>query len=112
MKIKEISKKQINLEVKNRVNEGSTWNWLFGSSDSYENYSKELESIIDSMVSTTYYDKNLSSRIRTLYNDIRNSKIDRRDKQELLRLMFDMYQTMEFSRQKLEGITRKIQRLR
>lgn len=112
---KNISKIQINdainevLKESNDVNEGWFSN-LFG--DDYTKYSKDLEEIMENLVSNIYYDKDLISDVRKLHNNIQESDMDRRDKRELMDIMYNVYQTLETSKTKLEGYMYRLQRLR
>lgn len=112
---KNISKNVINnavnevLKESNDVNEGWFSN-LFG--DDYTKYSKDLEEIMETLVSNVYYDKDLISDVRKLYENIEKSDMDRRDKRELMDIMYNVYQTIETSKTRLEGYIYRLQRLR
>lgn len=112
---KNISKNIINnavnevLKESNDVNEGWFSN-LFG--DDYTKYSKDLEEIMETLVSNVYYDKDLISDVRKLYENIEKSDMDRRDKRELMDIMYNVYQTIETSKTRLEGYIYRLQRLR
>lgn len=109
--MKKISKIELTNLVENQVNEGF-WDSIFGSDDNYVSLSKDLETIMTTMVNKIYYDKDSINKIKVLYDRVKSPQIDRRDKQELMNLMLSMYHTMEFSRQKLESLTAKMRRLR
>lgn len=104
--MKKISKIELTNLVENQVNEGF-WDSIFGSDDNYVSLSKDLETIMTTMVNKIYYDKDSINKIKVLYDRVKSAQIDRRDKQELMNLMLSMYHTMEFSRQKLESLTEK-----
>lgn len=110
-----ISKTQINnvvndvLKESNEVKE-SWFSNLFG--DDYSKYSKDLQEIMENIVSNVYYDKDLITDVRKLYENIQNSDMDRRDKIELMDIMYNVYQTLETSKTRLEGYIRRLQRLR
>ena len=112
---KNISKSQINkainevLKESDEVNEG-WFSRLFG--DDYDRYSDDLQEIMKNLISNVYYDKDLISDVRKLYHNITNSDMDRRDKRELLDIMYGLYQTLEESKKKLESYTYRLQRLR
>lgn len=112
---KNISKTQINkalnevLKESNEVQEGWFSN-LFGSD--YDRYSDDLQEIMQNLISNVYYDENLISNVRELYQNVQNSDMDRRDKRELLDIMYNVYQILESSKNKLNGYVTRLQRLR
>jgi hypothetical protein len=97
------------LKESNEVNEG-WFDYFFGND--YEKYSDDLQKIMENLISNVYYDKDLISDIRELYSNVQNSDMDRRDKRELLDIMYGMYQTLELSKNKLESYVYRLQRLR
>lgn len=112
---KNISKNQIDralrqtLKESNEVQEGWFGN-LFGSE--YDRYSDDLQEIMQNLVSNVYYDENLISNVRELYQNVQNSDMDRRDKRELLDIMYNVYQILESSKNKLNGYINRLQKLR
>ena len=111
----ELSKKRINKAVfdvikeSNQINEG-WFSDLFG--DDYEKYSQDLEKILEKLISNIYYDKDLVSQVTQLYSNVKNSDMDRRDKKELLDIMFGIYKVLEFSKNNLENYMNRLNRLR
>lgn len=112
---KNISKTQINkalnevLKESNEVQEGWFGN-LFGSD--YDRYSDDLQEIMQNLITNVYYDKDLITSVRELYENVQSSDMDRRDKRELLDIMYNVYQTLESSKTRLEGYVYRLQRLR
>jgi len=112
---KNISKTQINkalnevLKESNEVQEGWFSN-LFGSE--YDRYSDDLQEIMQNLITNVYYDKDLIDSVRELYENVQSSDMDRRDKRELLDIMYNVYQTLESSKTRLEGYVYRLQRLR
>lgn len=112
---KNISKIQINkalnevLKESNEVQEGWFSN-LFGSE--YDRYSDDLQEIMQNLITNVYYDKDLITSVRELYENVQSSDMDRRDKRELLDIMYNVYQTLESSKTRLEGYVYRLQRLR
>lgn len=112
---KNISKTQINkalnevLKESNEVQEGWFSN-LFGSE--YDRYSDDLQEIMQNLITNVYYDKDLITSVRELYENVQSSDMDRRDKRELLDIMYNVYQTLESSKTRLEGYVYRLQRLR
>ena len=112
---KNISKTQINkalnevLKESNEVQEGWFSN-LFGSE--YDRYSDDLQEIMQNLITNVYYDKDLIASVRELYENVQSSDMDRRDKRELLDIMYNVYQTLESSKTRLEGYVYRLQRLR
>jgi len=112
---KNISKIQIDRSINEIINESNDVNegWfsnLFG--DDYTKYSKDLQEIMENLISNVYYDKDLITDVRKLYENIQNSDMDRRDKRELMDIMYNVYQTLETSKSRLEGYIYRLQRLR
>jgi hypothetical protein len=110
-----ISKTQINNALNNVINESNDVNEglfsnLFG--DDYTTYSEDLQEIMETLVSNVYYDKDLITDVRKLYENVQKSDMDRRDKRELMDVMYNVYQTLETSKNRLEGYIYRLQRLR
>jgi hypothetical protein len=110
-----ISKTQINNALNNVINESNDVNegWfsnLFG--DDYSKYSEDLQEIMENLVSNVYYDKDLITDVRKLYENVQKSDMDRRDKRELMDVMYNVYQTLEMSKTRLEGYIYRLQRLK
>ena len=111
---KNISKNQINKAVNDVLNESDKVNegWFSNLfTDDYTKYSEDLKEIMENLVSNVYYDKDLITNVRKLYENIQNSDMDRRDKRELMDIMYNVYQTLESSKTKLEGYIYRLQRL-
>ena len=67
---------------------------------------------MQNLITNVYYDKDLIASVRELYENVQSSDMDRRDKRELLDIMYNVYQTLESSKTRLEGYVYRLQRLR
>ena len=112
---KNISKTQINnavnevLKESNDVNEGWFSN-LF--KDKYTIYSEELEEIMQDLIKNVYSDQDIISNIKELYSKIQSSDMDRRDKRELLEIMYELYRLINETQIKVNRYIQRLQRLR
>lgn len=112
---KNISKTQINnavnevLKESNDVNEGWFSN-LF--KDKYTIYSEELEEIMQDLIKNVYSDQDIISNIKELYYKIQSSDMDRRDKRELLEIMYELYRLINETQIKVNRYIQRLQRLR
>lgn len=93
----------------NEVKEGWFSN-LF--KDKYTIYSEELEEIMQDLIENIYSDRDIISDIKDLYNKIQSSDMDRRDKRELLEIMYHLYQLLNETQTKVNGYILRLQRLR
>jgi hypothetical protein len=66
---------------------------------------------MEDLISNVYYDKNLIASVKNLYYDIKDSNLDRRQKQELIDIIGGLYQTLESSKNNLEKYLARIERL-
>ena len=66
---------------------------------------------MEDLISNVYYDKNLIASVKNLYYDIKDSNLDRRQKQELTDIIGGLYQTLESSKNNLEKYLARIERL-
>jgi hypothetical protein len=66
---------------------------------------------MEDLISNVYYDKNLIASVKNLYYDIKDSNLDRRQKQELTDIIGGLYQTLESSKNNLERYLKRIERL-
>lgn len=113
--MKHITKTQINkivfdvIKESDEVKEGWFSN-LF--KDEYTIYSEKLEEIMKDLIQNVYSDRDIVSDIKELYNEIQNSDIDRRDKRELLEIMYGLYQLINETQVKVNRYIHRLQRLR
>jgi hypothetical protein len=66
---------------------------------------------MEDLISNVYYDKNLIASVKNLYYDIKDSNLDRRQKQELTDIIGGVYQTLESSKNNLEKYLTRLERL-
>ena len=66
---------------------------------------------MEDLISNVYYDKNLIASVKNLYYDIKDSNLDRRQKQELTDIIGGVYQTLESSKNNLERYLTRLERL-
>ena len=66
---------------------------------------------MEDLISNVYYDKNLIASVKNLYYDIKDSNLDRRQKQELTDIIGGLYQTLESSKNNLERYLTRLERL-
>jgi hypothetical protein len=113
--MKHITKKQINnivfdiIKESDEVKEG-WFSDLF--KDKYTIYSEELEDLMKDLIENVHSDGEIVSNIRKLYSEIQNSNIDRRDKRELLEIMYALYQLLNETQVKVNRYINRLQRLR
>jgi hypothetical protein len=80
--------------------------------DKYTIYSEELEKIMQDLVKNVYSDRDIISNIKELYSKIQSSDMDRRDKRELLEIMYELYQLINETQTKVNRYIHRLQRLR
>ena len=100
-----------NLTSSNLVNESGFWSGLrkvFTGSD-FSDYVVDLENLLFDVQQNIYKDKDIIAKVRELYVEIQNSDLDRRDKRELLSIMYNLYNILENANR---GIEREISKLR
>ena len=107
--ISESDIKRIVKKVKSEnINEG-LFDTFFGRG--YSGYANDLSKIMEDLISNVYYDKNLIASVKNLYYDIKDSNLDRRQKQELTDIIGGVYQTLESSKNNLEKYLTRLERL-
>ena len=100
-----------NLNESNSINESGFWSGLrkvFTGSD-FSDYVGDLENLLFDVQTNIYKDKEIITKVRELYTEIQNSNLDRRDKRELLTIMYNLHTILENANR---GIEREISRLR
>lgn len=110
-----ISKTQLNKIVFDVINESNEVKEGWFSDifkDKYTIYSEELEEIMKNLIDNVYSDRDTISDIKKLYNKIQSSNIDRRDKRELLEIMYELYQLLDETQTKVNRYIHRLQRLR
>jgi hypothetical protein len=80
--------------------------------DKYTIYSEELEEIMQDLIKNVYSDRDIISNIKELYSKIQSSDMDRRDKRELLEIMYELYQLINETQTKVNRYIHRLQRLR
>lgn len=80
--------------------------------DKYTIYSEELEEIMQDLIKNVYSDQDIISNIKELYSKIQSSDMDRRDKRELLEIMYGLYQLINETQTKVNRYIHRLQRLR
>jgi hypothetical protein len=110
-----ISKTQLNKIVFDVINESNEVKEGWFSNlfkDKYTIYSEELEEIMQNLIENISSDRDIISDIKDLYNKIQSSDMDRRDKRELLEIMYELYQLLNETQTKVNRYIYRLQSLR
>ncbi len=100
-----------NLNESNSINESGFWSGLrkVFTGSNFSDYVSDLENLLFDVQQNIYKDKDIISKVRELYVEIQNSDLDRRDKRELLSIMYNLHNILENANR---GIEREISKLR
>jgi hypothetical protein len=96
--------------MSNNIEEG--WFGDLFKGDDYSRYSSDLQEVLQDLMDKMYYDKELITNIRSIYDGINKSDMDRQDKRELLDIMYGLYQTIETSKRKMDSYLFRLNRLK
>ena len=113
-----ITKRQLqkiteHIESSDSLNEGGFWSGLkkmFVGSD-FSDYAEQMEDLLLEIQQNIYEDQNIKDKVRELYTEIQNSDLDRKDKRELLSIMYNLYTILENGNKSIQKELRRLQYL-
>ena len=113
-----ITKRQLqkiteHIESSDSLNEGGFWSGLrkVFTGSNFSDYANDLEDLLVEIQQNIYEDRDVIAKVRELYLDIQKSDLDRRDKKELLSIMYNLYNILENGNRAIDKEIRRLQYL-